>query len=145
MVEQISACLTCGRHTAIAVVNLQQGIGSEVVTYRSPDTEVVDGDVCGFDGGTVTHIHDLVAVSAAIKHQRRTVEVAPVVKASALRKNHFLVNIQIITILQRKVVTTDLLQPCTSPVNQHTLCTILGDTSHRGRRISLAAEDMAIV
>ena len=145
VVEQISACLTCGRHTAIAVIDLQQGIGSEVGTYRPPDTEVFDGDIGGLDGGAVTQIHDLVAVSTAIKHQRRTMEVAPVVKASALRKYHFLVNIQIIAILQREVVTTDLLQPSISSVDQHTLRTSLGDTSHRGRRISLAAKDMAVV
>ena len=72
MVKQIGACLTFGGDAAIAVIDFQQGVGDEVIAYRSPDAEVVDGDVSGLNSGSVTHIDDLVALGTAVEHQRGT-------------------------------------------------------------------------
>ena len=69
MIQQIGASLAFSGDTAIAIVNLQLGVGKEVAAHRSPDAEVVDGDVSAFDGGTITHIDNLVAFSATVKHQ----------------------------------------------------------------------------
>ena len=100
MVEQIGASLTCGGNAAIAVVDLQQSISKEVAACRTPNTEVVDGDIGSLDGCGVTHIDNLVAPSTAIENERGTLQVAPVVETTTLREYQLIIDLHIIGILQ---------------------------------------------
>ena len=131
MVEQIGACLSLCRDTAIAVIHLQQGIGKETIARGSPDAKVVYRDVRRINRSTVTHVDDLVARFTAVEHQRGALGVAPVVETAALREGQLVDDIQIGGILQREVVAADLLQPGTPAIDEHAEHTVVvGGTGH---------------
>ena len=146
MVEQIGACLSLCRDTAIAVIHLQQGIGKEAVARGSPDAKVIYRDVWRINRSTVTHVDDLVARFTAVEHQRGALGVAPVVETAALREGQLVDDIQIGGILQREVVAADLLQPGAPAIDEHAEHTVVvGGTGHRRGRLHLIAKDIAVV